>query len=72
MSVKNNRKNTLIFISEVAQRTGISEQLLRAYCRAGAFETADKVRGTRWVICEKEVRQIENDEINFSGIFAND
>ncbi len=66
---KKTKKET-VTIAEAATETGLTPQLIRAYCRAGVFEGAEKVRGTRWVIPRKDLNELIEDKLDLSGIFA--
>ena len=56
-------------IKEAAELLGIAAITVRLYVRKGVFETAHKLRGTRWRIAREEVEALRNDEIDVSGIF---
>jgi len=66
---KKSKKET-VTIAEAAAETGLTPQLIRAYCRAGVFEGAEKVRGTRWSIPRADLNELIEDKLDLSGIFA--
>lgn len=60
-----------ISIKKAAERLGLSQQRITAACRAGLFKTAKKKWGTRWVVDEAEIIDIEEGRttISFAGIY---
>ena len=51
-------KNDMIDVNVAASMLDVSESMFRVYLRAGRFETAKKVRGTRWMVSQDEIQNI--------------
>ena len=66
------KKQTQYTIREAAEILRLTEQLIRAYCRAGVFPGAEKIRGTRWRIPARDLQELVDDKLDVSGIFARD
>ncbi|NIV93778.1 helix-turn-helix domain-containing protein [candidate division KSB1 bacterium] len=65
---KQNRE--MVSVKDAAEETELTPQLIRAYCRAGVFEGAEKIRGTRWMIPRKDLNDLLDDRLDLSGIFS--
>ena len=65
-------KSETLSAKDAAVLLGVSGSLFRVYCRAGRFDTARKVYGTKWVIDKDEVLAIANGEkhVDFSGAWG--
>jgi predicted DNA-binding protein (UPF0251 family) len=65
------RKTKLIEVKDAAKRMNISPQRLYAYLKAGKFESAKMINGTRWVVAEWEIDAFNEDLIDVSGTYVN-
>ena len=53
----------MIDVNVAASMLDVSESMFRVYLRAGKFKTAEKVRGTRWMVSQTEIQKIVDGKI---------